>query len=116
MERIYNVAVTILTVMMKKVLDNSKCSDMEKKLMPVVNFNNCGGKEDCVEVCPYDVFEMRPISDEDKSTLNLKGKIKTFFFKQKAYVINPDQCHACGLCVQACPEKAIKLTRFIPTD
>ncbi|WP_417940344.1 4Fe-4S dicluster domain-containing protein [Flavobacterium sp. RS13.1] len=98
---------------MKKKLDQSNCSDVAEKLMPIVNFNSCGGKKDCVEVCPYDVFEMQPISQEDKAKLNLKGQIKTFFFKQKAYVINPDQCHSCGLCVQACPEKAIKLTRFI---
>ena len=24
-------------------------------------------------------------------------------------VVNPDACHACGLCATACPEKAIKL-------
>ncbi|WP_211235282.1 4Fe-4S dicluster domain-containing protein [Runella zeae] len=84
--------------------------------MPIVNFNSCGGKEDCVVVCPYDVFEMRTIADADKAKLNLKGQIKTFFFNQKAYVINPDQCHSCGLCVQACPEKAIKLTRFVKED
>lgn len=98
---------------MKRKLDASNCSDLPGKVKPVVNFNNCGGKEDCVEVCPYDVFEMRPIAAEDKKKLNLKGQIKTFFFKQKAYVVNPDQCHACGLCVQACPERAIKLIKFI---
>jgi NAD-dependent dihydropyrimidine dehydrogenase PreA subunit len=97
---------------MKKKLDQSNCSDVSQKLMPIVNFNNCGGKEDCVVVCPYDVFEMRPISKEDKEKLNLKGKIKTFFFEQKAYVTKPDLCHSCGLCIQTCPEKAIKLTRF----
>lgn len=101
---------------MKKILDNSNCSDLPEKLMPIVNFNSCGGKKDCVLVCPYDVFEMQTISKEDKAKLNFKGKIKTFFFKQKAYVINPHQCHACGLCVQACPEKAIKLTRYIKAE
>lgn len=101
---------------MKIKLDITNCSNDTAKLMPVVNFNNCGGKEDCVEACPYDVFEMRPISEEDKATLNFKGKIKTFFFNQKAYVINPDQCHACGLCIQVCSEKAVKLTLFIKGD
>ncbi|MCU0438722.1 MAG: ferredoxin family protein [Raineya sp.] len=101
---------------MKRILDNSNCSDITEKLMPIVNFNSCGGKEDCVTVCPYNVFEMRPITKKDKAKLSLKGKIKTFFFKQKAYVVNPDQCHACGLCIQACPEKAIKLTKFINTN
>lgn len=102
--------------MKKRILDPSNCSDSAQKIMPVVNFNNCGGKKDCVEVCPYNVFEMRTITHEDKENLNVKGKIKTFFFAQKAYVINPDQCHACGLCIQACPENAIKLIRFVKED
>ncbi len=101
---------------MKKKFDNSNCSDIAEKLMPLVNFNNCGGKEDCVAACPYNVFEMQTITKEDKATLTLKGKIKTLFFKEKAYVINPEQCHACGLCIQACPERAIKLTKFIKED
>lgn len=103
----------MLIKMLKNKLDNSNCSDRTEKLMPIVNFNSCGGKEDCVAVCPYHVIEMQPISKEDKAKLNLKGQIKTFFFKQKAYVINPEQCHACGLCIEACPEKAIKLTKYI---
>lgn len=98
---------------MKRVLNNSNCADTAEKMMPIVNFNNCGGKQDCVVVCPFNVFTMQPISKEDKAKLNIKGQIKTFFFNQKAYVIHPEQCHACGLCVNACPEKAIKLTRFI---
>lgn len=92
---------------------NNKCADTSGKLMPKVNFNNCGAKEDCVAICPYEVFEMRPITDEDKANLNLKGKIKTFFFKEKAYLTDPSLCHACGLCVPACPENAIKLTKYV---
>lgn len=97
---------------MKRNLDTSNCSDAVEKVMPVVNFNNCGGKADCITVCPYNVFEIQPITLEDKAKLNFKGQIKTFYFKQKAYVVNPHQCHACGLCVQVCPEKAIKLIKF----
>ncbi len=99
--------------MMKKKLDNSNCSDTAEKIMPIVNFNNCGGKAACVIACPYDVFEMKPIADDDKQLLNIKGKIKTFFFKHKAYVVHPENCHSCGLCVQSCPEKAIKLTKYL---
>lgn len=92
---------------------SNSCSEDSGKLMPLVNFNNCGAKEDCVVICPYDVFEMKPITAEDKANLNLKGKIKTFFFKEKAYLTDPSLCHACGLCVQICPENAIKLTKLI---
>lgn len=91
---------------------NNNCDDAGGKLMPIVNFNNCGAKEYCIAVCPYDVFEMRPIKEEHKKDLNLKGKIKTLFFKNKAYLTDPLLCHACGLCVPACPENAIKLTRL----
>src|SRR5580704_17563596 len=33
--------------------------------LPIVNRNACEGKCDCVEVCPYDVFQVRRIEDED---------------------------------------------------
>lgn len=39
----------------KKQLENN-CDETGGKLMPLVNFNSCGAKEDCVAVCPYDVF------------------------------------------------------------
>ncbi len=54
-------------------------------------------------------FEMRPISAAEKSKLNFIGKLKTFFHPEKPYIIDSELCHACGLCVTACPEKAIKL-------
>ena len=98
--------------MAKKAL-KSNCDEIGGKLMPVVNFNSCGAKEDCVAVCPYNVFEMRLITDKDRLNLNLKGRIKTFFDKRKAYLTAPALCHACGLCVQACPEQAIKLSKLI---
>lgn len=89
--------------------NKENCSTDLGKFVPLVNFNDCGGKTICEAICPYDVFEMRPITQEDKKQLNLKGKIKTFFNKQKAYLLHPDQCAACGYCVKQCPEKAIKL-------
>lgn len=97
---------------MKPDKDTANCQPEAEKLMPLVDFNDCGGKTICEAVCPYDVFEMRPIEPQDKAELNLKGKIKTFFKKQKAYLKNPALCHACGYCVKQCPEKAIKLIPF----
>jgi NAD-dependent dihydropyrimidine dehydrogenase PreA subunit len=92
-------------------LNKSNCDETGGKLKPVINLSNCGGKEDCIPACPYDVLEMQLITAEDRLTLNFKGKIKTFFKPNKAYITDPNLCHACGLCVQVCPEKAIKLTK-----
>lgn len=94
---------------MEKV--DSLQNDIKAKLKPVVNFNSCGGKEDCEVACPYEVFDVRKIDDADRHKLNLKGRIKTFFNSNKAYVALPDLCKACGFCVTACPEKAIRLVR-----
>jgi 4Fe-4S ferredoxin len=77
---------------------------------PVVNRNACEGKRDCVEVCPYDVFEVRQIDDEDFSNLSFLGKLKSRAHgRLTAYTSHADLCQACGLCVVACPEKAITL-------
>ena len=88
------------------------CKEESGKLMPVVNFNSCEGKGPCIEVCPYDVFEMNVINDEQFKELSFFGKLKTRVHgREKAFVIKTDMCHACGLCVSACPEKAIKLQK-----
>ncbi len=60
--------------------------------MPVVDRTACEGKRDCVEVCPYDVFEVRRIDDADFAPLSFLGKLKLRV-----------------LCVVACPEGAITL-------
>lgn len=95
-----------------KTLTKDHCKDETGKLIPVVNFNSCEGKGPCIEVCPYDVFEMKPISREQYKSLSWIGKLKTKAHgSQKAFVINGELCHSCGLCVTACPEKAIKLQK-----
>lgn len=77
---------------------------------PVVNRNRCEGKADCAAVCPYDVFEVRAISDEEYKALSFLARVKLRVHgKRTAYTPRADQCRACGLCVVACPEKAISL-------
>lgn len=81
-------------------------------LAPVIDRNRCEGKEDCVQVCPYGVFSMGVLPPEQRTQLSFTGKLKGFFHGYKqAFAVRADQCHACGLCVTACPEKAIKLAR-----
>ena len=83
-------------------------------MKPEIHLGKCEGAGDCVEVCPYkDVFEIRRATEQERADFNLKERLKSFVHAhQKAFVINPDHCHACGLCVKACPEKAIKLVRY----
>jgi 4Fe-4S ferredoxin len=89
-----------------------KCKAEPKAFVPVVDHRRCEGKNDCVEVCPYDVFEVRRIDDADYAALPILPRIKVWVHGMKtAYTPNADACKACGLCVVACPEKAITLVR-----
>jgi NAD-dependent dihydropyrimidine dehydrogenase PreA subunit len=87
-----------------------KCRAEAGAYIPVVNHDACEGKRDCVEVCPYDVFEVRQIDDRDFSRLSFFGKLKSRAHgRLTAYTPQANLCQACGLCVVACPEKAITL-------
>ncbi len=78
--------------------------------VPLVERGRCEGKRDCVEVCPYGVFEVRRIDDADFAALSFLQKLKSRAHgRQTAYTPNADACRACGLCVVACPERAITL-------
>ena len=80
------------------------------RLVPVIDQNRCEAKEDCVRVCPHDVFSVRKLTDPERSALGILTRFKLFAHGGKqAVVARPDACHACGKCVSACPEKAIKL-------
>lgn len=80
--------------------------------VPVVARGRCEGKRDCVEVCPYGVFEVRRIDDGEYRALSLLGKLKLRVHgMQTSYTPGAAQCHACGLCVVACPEDTITLRR-----
>jgi 4Fe-4S ferredoxin len=79
---------------------------------PTVNRSKCEGKKDCVDVCPENVFEVRRIDDADFAALGFFAKLKSRAHgRLTAYTPNADACRACGLCVAACPEKAIRLDR-----
>lgn len=87
-----------------------KCKAPAGAWRPVVDHARCEGKKDCVAVCPYDVFEVRRMDDADYAGLGFLGKLKSLAHgRQTAYTPRADACHACGLCVVACPEKAIFL-------
>jgi NAD-dependent dihydropyrimidine dehydrogenase PreA subunit len=88
----------------------SSCAAQAGNLKPVIDRNRCEAKEDCVRVCPYDVFEIRVLGADERAGLSLVGRLKGYFHGyRQAFAVRAELCHACGLCVQACPEKAIKL-------
>ena len=88
----------------------SSCAEVSGRVAPTVNRNRCEGKEDCSQVCPYDVFSIQKLTEEDRANLSLITRLKVWAHGGKqAYVTNPKNCHACKLCISACPEKALKL-------
>jgi len=93
--------------------DTSSCKQPPGTVAPVIDSLKCEGKEDCVRVCPYDVFEVRKLTPDERGSLPFFARIKVAVHGGKqAFVIHGDQCHSCGLCVAACPEKAIRLARL----
>jgi NAD-dependent dihydropyrimidine dehydrogenase PreA subunit len=89
-----------------------QCRAPAGSYVPLVDRGTCEGKRDCVDVCPYNVFEVRRIDDADFKQLSILGKLKSVAHKrQTAYTPGAQDCRACGLCVVACPEGALRLAR-----
>jgi NAD-dependent dihydropyrimidine dehydrogenase PreA subunit len=92
---------------------HTDCKQSAGAIVPQVDRNRCEGKEDCIQVCPYDVFEIRVLQAPERAKLSLKGRVKAFAHGyRQAFAVRAEACHACGLCVKACPERAITLTRM----
>ncbi len=92
--------------------DTTSCKEAGK-LRPIVDQTRCEGANECVVVCPYDVFEVRKLTKTERKALPMLVQLKvTVHGGKQAFVVRAEDCHSCGLCVEACPEKAIKLTRY----
>ncbi|HDR9588126.1 TPA: 4Fe-4S binding protein [Burkholderia stabilis] len=88
------------------------CKQKPGVIAPVVDLKRCEGKGDCVTACPENVFEVRRIDNADYVDLGLMYRLKLRVHGMKvAYTPNADACRSCGLCVTACPERAITLAR-----
>jgi NAD-dependent dihydropyrimidine dehydrogenase PreA subunit len=89
-----------------------ECKQPPGLFHPVIDRNRCEGKADCVEVCPYEVFVVTTLPVQDRTGLSFIGRLKGRAHGwQQALTPNAEACQACGLCVTACPEKAITLAR-----
>jgi NAD-dependent dihydropyrimidine dehydrogenase PreA subunit len=91
-------------------MDAMTCKGPAGRRLPVIDRNRCEGKGDCVRVCPQRVFEVRAIEPAHRHALSYLGKIKSLVHGGRtAYTPRADDCLACGACVTACPETAIRL-------
>jgi 4Fe-4S ferredoxin len=91
---------------------SATCKQAPGVIVPVVNLKRCEGKADCAVVCPENVFLIRRIEPADYAHLSPLNKLKLRVHGMKvAYTPNEGACRACGLCVTACPERAITLAR-----
>jgi NAD-dependent dihydropyrimidine dehydrogenase PreA subunit len=88
------------------------CRQPPGTFAPRIDRNRCEGKADCVAVCPTGVFVVGVLAPEQRGALTLRGKFKGLAHGWKqAATPNAAACEACGLCVGACPERAITLAR-----
>lgn len=102
---------------MSAALQTQDCKQPPKVVAPIIDSHRCEGAGDCQEVCPYDVFQLHRLTKSEMKDLPFGPWLKVLVHGSKqAFVVNGDACHACGLCVTACPEKAIRLTRRATTE
>jgi 4Fe-4S ferredoxin len=93
-------------------LSEPECRGPAGKLRPEIDRSRCEGKKKCVDVCPEDVFEVRRIDDADFALLGFFARMKSRAHgRLTAYTPKAAACLSCGLCVVACPEKAITLVK-----
>jgi NAD-dependent dihydropyrimidine dehydrogenase PreA subunit len=92
----------------------SDCEAVAARVVPVVDRNRCEDEDLCVAVCPYEVFRISTLSAADRKSLSFFGKLKAVSHGyRQAFVVQPDQCHNCGICVDACPADAIRLVPVV---
>ena len=90
--------------------DQSDCGPDSGRVIPIIDRNRCEAKADCIQVCPFDVFQLLAVTPSDRGELSFIGKLKLRAHGGKqAYAVNIDACHGCGRCVKVCPEEAISL-------
>ena len=89
---------------------SAHCEPDPGRMVPHIDRNRCEGKADCVRVCPYELFTIIKLNSTQRSELPLLSRVRASVHGNKqATVVTPEDCHACGKCVAACPENAITL-------
>jgi len=97
---------------MPGVDDEPTCAAPPGALRPRIDRNRCTGRSDCVAVCPYGVFALGLLPPDQRGGLSLPGRLKGFAHGWKqSFAVRAEACRGCGLCVDNCPERAIRLER-----
>jgi 4Fe-4S ferredoxin len=93
-------------------VNTETCKHVPGTYEPRVDRNRCEGEDDCVRVCPFAVFEVRSLTRAERDALPVLSRLKLAIHgNRQAFTVKAGQCQACGLCVKACPERAITLMR-----
>ena len=58
------------------MMDKSECKQPAGIVEPVVDRRRCEGKEDCKVVCPYDVFDIRVLTKNERRALPFFARLK----------------------------------------
>jgi 4Fe-4S ferredoxin len=96
-------------------MNDDDCSLGPGRMVPRIDRDRCEGKGECLDVCPYGVFQVRPIDEVDFVRLSFFGRLRSRAHgRMTAYTPRASECHACGLCVASCPEQAIELMAIAP--
>jgi 4Fe-4S ferredoxin len=91
-------------------VSEAQCKGEPGRVAPEIDRNKCEGKADCLRVCPHGVFELGVLAAAQRTSLSLLGRLKGWAHGyRQAFVVKPESCHACKLCIEACPEQAIQL-------
>ena len=69
--------------------DTLSCKQPAGVVAPVIDSARCEGKADCLRVCPYDVFEVRALSGDERRALPLVSRFKIWAHGgRQAFVLN----------------------------
>jgi Pyruvate/2-oxoacid:ferredoxin oxidoreductase delta subunit len=92
-------------------------TDNEKKAdkIPKIDYGKCKGRGLCVNVCPENIFEIRNLEEimycEEFKASGICPEPRFSVKDKRSYPVNVNNCTACELCVNECPEKAITLVK-----
>lgn len=79
-------------------------------MVPVIDRGRCEGKALCAAVCPYGVFALLQVGPDERAALGWFARLRLRLHGgRQAFAVHADACRACGKCVAACPEDAIRL-------